>query len=240
MSTTDTLPPETPAEAKSGGGVVLQRLVRGHLSATLYLGNALEIAPTIQGIEHVITDPPYGISYQHGGGGKGKHWRTNLKPIVGDNAPFDPAPWLEYPNVLMMGANHYAQRLPHGRWLVWDKLNGLESFDSFSDVEIAWHNNRTGGDRIYRYMWKGICQQGDKEGGKIHPSQKPTPLMAWLMDQAKVPIGATVLDPYMGSGTTGIACLRTGRSFVGIETEPEYFAAAVSRLEREMNQGALL
>jgi len=64
--------------------------------------------------------------------------------------------------------------------------------------------------------------------------------MAWLMDQAKVPIGATVLDPYMGSGTTGIACLRTGRNFVGIETDPEYFAAAVSRLEREINQGALL
>src|ERR1019366_5475221 len=144
---------EATIQTASEPAVVLKRFVRGHLVATLYLGDCLEIAPQLQGIDAVITDPPYGIGYQHSGGGKGKHWRTNLKPIIGDNAPFDPAPWLEYHNVLMMGANHYAQRLPHERWLVWDKLNGLESFDSFSDVEIAWHNSRTGGDRIYRYMW---------------------------------------------------------------------------------------
>lgn len=89
-------------------------------------------------------------------------------------------------------------------------------------------------------MWKGICQQGDKEGGRVHPTQKPVPLMAWCMEQAGVPIGATVLDPYMGSGTTGIACLRTGRNFVGIEKDPKHFAVAVARLEREANQGVLL
>jgi len=196
-------------------------------------------------VDAVVTDPPYGMRMHTDHAARGRGSLAPVRdwlPVHGDDAPFDPAPILALgvPTVLW-GANWFADKLPPtSGWLVWDKLNGLESFDSFSDVEIAWHNNRTGGDRIYRYMWKGICQQGDKEGGKIHPSQKPTPLMAWLMDQAKVPIGATVLDPYMGSGTTGIACLRTGRNFVGIETDPEYFAAAVSRLEREINQGALL
>ena len=64
--------------------------------------------------------------------------------------------------------------------------------------------------------------------------------MCWCMAQAKVPIGATVLDPYMGSGTTGIACLRTNRNFVGIEKDPEHFKTACARLEAECNQGALL
>jgi DNA modification methylase len=217
----------------------LRRFVQGHLSATLYLGCCLEIAPTLQGVDAVISDPPYGIGYCKGSGGKGKHNRRNIEKIQGDDKPFDPAVWMEYENVLLWGADHYAQRLPRGRWLVWDKLNGLPSFDSFSDIEVAWHN-RTGAARIYHYMWKGICQQGDKEGGRVHPTQKPVPLMAWCMEQACVPIGATVLDPFMGSGTTGIACLRTGRNFVGIEKDPAHFANAVSRLEREANQGALL
>lgn len=75
---------------------------------------------------------------------------------------------------------------------------------------------------------------------RLHPTQKPVPLMAWCMERAKVPEGATVLDPYMGSGSTGIACLRTGRNFVGIEKDPKHFATALARLEREINQGVLL
>lgn len=209
------------------------------MSATLYLGDCLSIAPELQGVDAVISDPPYGIGHYKGNTGKGKHTRRNAETINGDNQPFDPAVWLEYENVLLWGADHYAQRLPRGRWLVWDKLNGLPAFDSFSDIEVAWHN-RPGAARIYHYMWKGICQQGDKEGGRVHPTQKPVPLMAWCMEQAGVTIGATVLDPYMGSGTTGIACLRTGRNFVGIEKDPKHFANALARIEREVNQGALL
>jgi site-specific DNA-methyltransferase (adenine-specific) len=63
--------------------------------------------------------------------------------------------------------------------------------------------------------------------------------MAWCMDVAKVLSGATVLDPYMGSGTTGIACLRTGRNFIGIEIDPRYYATACERMAREVD-GMLL
>lgn len=208
-------------------------------SVTLYLGDCLEIAPGLEGVDAVITDPPYGIGHVHSGGGKGKHARRNLQPILGDDAPFDPAPWLLFKNVILLGADHFAQRLPRGRWLVWDKLAGMTAFDNFSDVEVAWHN-RTGAARLFRYLWKGICQQGDKEGGRVHPSQKPTPLMAWLLYEARVEEGATVLDPYMGSGTTGIACLRTGRKFIGIEKDPAHFATALERIRREEAQGRLL
>ena len=215
------------------------RIERNGVTVELHCGDCLAIAPALTRGFAVISDPPYGIGYCKGSGGKGKHNRRNIERIQGDDEPFDPAVWLEYSNVLLWGADHYAQRLPRGRWLVWDKLNGLPSFDSFSDIEVAWHN-RTGAARIYHYMWKGICQQGDKEGGRVHPTQKPVPLMAWCLEQAGVQIGETVLDPYMGSGTTGVACLRTGRNFVGIECDTKHFTNAVARIQREARQGVML
>jgi DNA modification methylase len=69
--------------------------------------------------------------------------------------------------------------------------------------------------------------------------QKPVVLMSWMMDQAKVLEGSTVLDPYMGSGSTGIACLRTGRRFVGIEKDPTHYATALERITNELAQGDL-
>jgi DNA modification methylase len=74
---------------------------------------------------------------------------------------------------------------------------------------------------------------------RVHPAQKPVELLKWCMDQARVPEGATVLDPYMGSGTTGVACIRTGRKFIGIEIDAGHFATARKRLENELRQGML-
>jgi DNA modification methylase len=204
----------------------------------LILGDCLKIAPTLEGVDSVITDPPYGIGHVHSGKGKGDHNRRNVKPIHGDDSPFDPSAWLGFRSVIMFGADHFASRLPRGRWLVWDKLAGMESFDNFSDVEVAWQN-RTGAARIFRYLWKGICQQGDKDGGRVHPSQKPTPLMGWCIEQAGVPVGALILVPYMGSGTTLIAAIRTGRRAVGIEIDPTHYRTAVERVKRELAQPTL-
>lgn len=184
--------------------------------------------------EAIISDPPYGIGFVKGSGGKGKHHRRNLDPIAGDDEPFQPERWLKFPIVALFGADHFAQRLPEGKWLVWDKLAGLPAFDSFSDVEIAWVNQK-GASRIFPYLWKGICQAGDKEGGKMHVSQKPVPVMVWIMRESKVPVDALVCDPYMGSGTTGIACIRTGRKFIGIERDPVHFKTAVERIKRELD-----
>lgn len=203
---------------------------------TLILGDCRELLPI--SADAVISDPPYGIGYAHGGGGKGAHCRRELAPIIGDDAPFDPTPLLGYPIVVLWGADHYAQRLPRGRWLIWDKLNGQPSFDNFSDVEVAWFN-KPGASRLFRHLWKGILREGNVGQPRFHVSEKPVELMSWCMAVAKVPPGALVLDPYMGSGSTGIACLRTGRRFIGIEKDARYYRIACERIQREVDQGQL-
>jgi len=245
MSTTDTLPPETPAEAKSGGGVVLQRLVRGHLSATLYLGDCLEILPTLEGVDALVSDPPYGIDYANPHGrrkmpdGSWRHFDGGKK-IIGDDQDFNPAPLLNFPIVVLWGANHYAHRLTHnGKWLVWDKRCQVIPPRNQADCEMAWVS-KYGAARVLYHMWDGMVRDSERDTPRVHPTQKPVVVMGWCMDQAQVPEGATVCDPYMGSGTTGVACLRTNRNFVGIEKEPEHFKAALARLEAECNQGVLL
>jgi len=194
---------------------------------TLYLGDCREILPLLPKVDAVVTDPPYGISYQKGTGGKGKHTVRNIEAIAGDTEPFDPTPWLGFDEVILWGANHYASRLPHGRWLAWDKLAGMPEFDSFSDVEFAWRKGR-GKDRIFNHLWKGICKESEK-GGKErwHPTQKPVALMIWCIEQLPATC-RTILDPFMGSGTTGVACVKLGRRFIGIEIEPKYFDIASS------------
>lgn len=220
----------------------VRRFTLGDLSATLYLGDCREIAPTLQGVDAVISDPPYGIAYKHSGAGTTQAARLRgSRGIIGDDQPFDPAPWLGYDNVLLWGADHFRLRLPNsGRFLAWNKLADVAPWDSFSDVEFAWHSG-AGASRIFSMMWKGMAcdKRGENGGLREHPTQKPIRLMTWCLDVAKVPIGATVLDPFMGSGTTGIACLRTGRNFIGIEKDPRHFATAVARIEREVAQGVL-
>jgi len=197
----------------------------------------------------VITDPPYGIGHMHSGIGGTPETLNGGNPIGGmvwklhgDNKPFDPRPWLEYKTVVLWGANHYASRLPDKPcWLSWDKhlrhIPGL----SFSECEFAWTNIKAKKTRCFRFYWQGALRSGEANAQvHLHPTQKPVELMAWCMEVAKLPENCTVLDPYMGSGTTGIACLRTNRNFIGVEIDPEHFATAVARLEREANQGVLL
>jgi len=209
---------------------------------TLYLGDCMAIAPTLKGVDAVISDPPYGIAFQHSGGGNGKgkgKWLAKTCKIHGDDKPFDPSSWVEYPICLLWGADHYAQSLPYGGWLIWDKLGGREDFgDVFSDAEIAWQN-RKATCKIFRHLWKGLIRQGMGGVKRLHVSEKPIPLMAWSMEQAKVPEGATVLDPYMGSGSTIIAAIRTGRKAIGIEIDPCHYATAVERIKNELAQGDL-
>jgi len=208
--------------------------------ATLYLGDCCEIAPMLARPAAVISDPPYGIGYVasvparlHTGN------RINGGAVTGDVEPFDPAAWLAAADdVLLWGANHYAQRLPHGRWLAWNKLGGLEPWDQFSDVEFAWHNRRAA-DKLFSHLWKGLCQAGAGEK-RDHPTQKPVALMRWCIEQAKVPPGGVILDPYMGSGSTGVAAVQMRHPFCGIEIEERYFDIACRRIEQAQRQGDLL
>ena len=131
------------------------------------------------------------------------------------------------------GSNHFGARLPVGAKLVWIKRLD-DAFGSFlSDAEEAWMK---GGHGIY-------CKRDLSMNGETltrqHPCQKPVPLMAWCMDKAKVPEGATVVDPYMGSGSTIIAAIRTGRKAIGFEIDPEHFEATTARIKNELAQGDL-
>ena len=210
--------------------------------AVLYLGDNREIWPAL-GVraDAIVTDPPYGIGWAHRGGGRGLSSKRHTTPIIGDDVAFDPGPWLQRSDeIVLWGANHFAARLPHGRWLAWNKLADLAPFDSFSDVEFAWHNRR-GADRIYSLLWKGLLQ-GEKinNGLREHPTQKPVALMGWCLDQAKVFAGAVVADPYMGAGSTGVACMRRGCRFIGIEIDEGYFRTACRRIGEAARQPDLL
>jgi site-specific DNA-methyltransferase (adenine-specific) len=209
--------------------------------ATLYLGDCLEILPTLGKVDAVVTDPPYGIGYRHSAfganvkTGMGTFAARNEGAIVGDDKPFDPSPFLSFPDCIMWGANHFADRLPKSAgWLVWDKKLGLKE-DNFSDGEAAWHKRGTRL-RIYRKLWNGLLAHEPQER-RQHIMQKPIDLMLWCL--GFVPDAETILDPFMGSGTTGVACVNLGRKFIGIEIEPKYFDIACRRIEDAYKQPRL-
>ena len=222
----------------------MQRLVLA-LGVEVWLGDCLEIAPTLQGVDAVISDPPYGMNLNTDnsrfcGGTKGNMAKRGNgigtgkgKGIIDDDKPFDPSPWLAWEKVVLFGSNHFGARLPVGTKLIWIKRLD-DAFGSFlSDAEEAWMK---GGHGIY---CKRDLTMNAEAKTRQHPCQKPVPLMAWCMEKAKVPEGATVLDPYMGSGSTIIAAIRTGRKAIGIEKDPEHFKNAVERIKRELAQGDL-
>lgn len=215
-------------------------------NATLYLGDSLTLIEVLpRGA--IVTDPPYGIGYAHSGfhdGSIGNTRAANKRgapPVIGDDKPFDPAPWLAFPHVMMWGADHYYTRLPdYGRWLAWNKLGDMKPWDSFADVEFAWHS-KEGASRIFNMKWKGLaCDKVGEEGGlRYHTTQKPIRLMRWCIDQCKLPQDTVIVDPYMGSGTTGIAAAFAGHPFVGVEIEPRYFDIACERIANAQRQERL-
>ncbi len=197
----------------------------------LHHGDCLDILPTLAAgsVDAVICDPPYGIAHRRGkAGNRGKGITRGTLGIIGDDKPFDPTPLLNFPIVVLFGANWFAEKLPAGRWLIWDKQEHGGSGD-FSEAEIAWCNQGKAL-KIFRHMWLGVQRASEVGKPRLHPTQKPVKLMEWILDVAKVPKGATVLDPYMGSGTTGVACANTGRAFIGIERDEHYFAIASERI----------
>ena len=228
-------------------------IYRPNENVTLYRGDCLHILPTLADVDAVISDPPYGMgwdtnSLRFGGGksplivrkrGDGKDWGGG---VTGDDAPFDPSPWLAVPAVALFGMNHFAQRLPVGTTLVWIK-KGEHLYGRFlSDAELAWVK---GGHGVYVYTKqfppsvRAVEHANAAETFTAHPTQKPIGLMRWVMERAKVPFGATVLDPYMGSGTTGVACIRTGRRFIGIEIDPTHYETACKRIDNELQHMTL-
>ena len=200
---------------------------------TLYQGDCLDILPTLPAgaVDAVITDPPYGIGENHSKvASRGKL----AKPIDygtfnWDNKKVSPNTIKQILRVsnsqVIFGGNYYADLLPaSSSWIVWDKQNGA---NDFADCELAWTSHKKAV-RKYTYLWNGMIKQNPEK--RFHPTQKPLALMEWVINNYTKPRDV-ILDPFMGSGTTGVAAMRTGRKFIGIELEPEYFNIAAERIK---------
>lgn len=201
----------------------------------LILGDCLEVMPMLGKVDAVVTDPPYGIGYVHsGGGGKlAKSCSFGGVKIEGDDKPFDPSPFLNFETVVLFGANHFADKLPSSsNWLIWDKRDGICQNDQ-ADCEIAW-TNKKGPARIIRHLWNGMLKDSERGLSRVHPTQKPIVVMEWVIKQVGSP--DNILDPFMGSGTTGVACVKLGRKFIGIELDEKYFDIACRRREEAYKQ----
>lgn len=206
---------------------------------TIFQGDCRVIAPTLEPCpEAVITDPPYGVGwdtdYTRFTGDHG-HLNLALPPVHGDADPFDPSPWLAFERCVMFGANHYAPKLPASpTWIVWDKRCGLKSefTESFADCELAWVKE-DGPARIFRHYWNGMLKDSERGEKRLHPTQKPVALMAWIIQKYCLP-DDVILDPYMGSGTTLIAAKKLGHKAIGIEYERAYCDIAAARLQQEV------
>ena len=210
--------------------------------ATLYLGDCMDILSILDKVDAVITDPPYGIDYKpktrstkaNDFYARGK-FNTDFKKIDGDDKEFNPTLFLHL-NCLFWGANNFAHYLPSSNgWLVWHKTGGITGF-KMSECELAW-SNMISSTRHIDHMWHGFKRDSEAGEKVLHPTQKPVAVMAWCIEQVGKP--ETILDPFMGSGTTGVAAIQMGRKFIGIERDPKYFDIACKRIEQAVAQPRL-
>lgn len=206
---------------------------------TLILGDCLEVMKDLEPVDAVVTDPPYGINQDKGfdgfdgfgGFGKAIERRTYKgawdKQRVSEEVV---SRCLEAGrDVILWGGQYYADLLPaQGKWLWWDKC---QTMPTYGDGELAWTNLSGVAPKKFVYSNNGLMA---KEKNKQHPTQKPIQLMRWCL--GFVPDAQTILDPFMGSGTTGVACAQMGRSFIGIEQDTDYFAIAVERITKAYEQ----
>jgi DNA modification methylase len=196
----------------------------------LYLGDCREILPTLPKVDLILTDPPYGLGDKLKGG-KGE-WSGGFE--VAPEWDKEPLPvWLILQCIdkgsfsIVWGGNYYELKPARG-WLAWDKMQEHTS----GHYEMAWTNLDIA-TRTFRQSRVEAYGRMDKQ----HPTQKPVGLMEWCL--TFVPDALTVCDPFMGSGTTGVACARMGLHFTGIERERKYFDIAVRRIEQAYAQPRL-
>lgn len=195
--------------------------------ATLHLGDCRDVLPTLEKVDAVVTDPPYGI-------GITKSNRLAVSRGMGGKSWDDETPHADFitqmiehgKQTIIWGGNYF--RLPETRCvLVWDKQNDERDF---ADLEMAWTNIDAVA-RIFRMRPQGM------DGGKVHPTQKPIRLMKWCISKLDDP--KTILDPFGGSGSTIVAAVMMGIDAIYIERDPEYFAIACERIDNAQRQADL-
>lgn len=209
--------------------------------ATLILGDCMSMFPHVPKVDAVITDPPYGL-----GEARKDHKSRNK---LASSPTYERLSWDDSPapqealdhirrvsdTQVIFGGNYFP--LPPAKcWLIWDKINGE---NDFADAEMAW-TNINGAVRLIRHMWAGMLRDSERTEIRVHPNQKPVAVMAWAIDKAKLQPNSLILDPYMGSGTTGVAAVQAGHRFIGIEAHEAYFNAACQRIEDAQRQARLI
>lgn len=202
--------------------------------ATLYLGSGEDVLPTLEKACAVITDPPYGIGASAGIGKYGRLKVAQSGDYGWDNEiPTDDLLALVLAagdKKIIFGGNYFP--LPPSRnFLIWDKGAGFKG-RNFAECEMAWCS----WDANARVLSYDPLARGDYKN-KEHPTQKPVAVMTWAILHAGA--ASTIVDPFMGSGSTGVAALQLGRKFVGIERDERYFEIACRRIERAVAQGQL-
>lgn len=211
--------------------------------STVYRADCSDVIPLLPKVDALVTDPPYGIGEAEG---KAKTRTSGLASRKRDASRYqrdygvsewddetadaeiaaavDKARW-----AIVFGGNYY-DLPPTSCWLVWDKLNGETDF---ADCELAWTNLPKAVRRI-RFLWNG-CMRRERDIPREHPTQKPVEVMRWCIEH--LPDNTrTILDPFMGSGTTGVAAVKLGKRFIGIEREQKYFDIACKRIEDAYRQ----
>lgn len=195
---------------------------------TIYHGDCRELLSEVKppATCHIITDPPYGISHR-----TSSYW--NGETIHGDDEPFDPSHLLPFDGALIFGANHFAQKLPPSAgWIVWNKRDRVSRRLPGSDAELAW-TTLTSQVRIYTHVWVPHTLRDEPI---FHPTQKPVVLLRRILEELSH--NATIIDPYMGSGTTLRASKDLGKRAIGIEIEERYCEIAAQRMSQEVLFGA--
>jgi DNA modification methylase len=209
----------------------------------LILGDCREVLPGLPKHDLLLTDPQYGIGRDKGAaiGGFDSTGKYERRPKQYEGGWDEARPTAEEfktivrisKAAIIWGGNYFADILPQaGRWLFWDKLN---SMPSYSDGEMAWTSLKGVAVKTFKQCNNGLASMRD--GERYHPTQKPVNLIEWCFSFA--PDARTVCDPFMGSGTTGVACVRLGKSFTGIERERKYFDIACQRIYNAQRQSKL-
>ena len=199
--------------------------------ATLYLGDCRDILPTLGKVDAVVTDPPFGV-------GNFVQTAGNIRGVAVEWNDQTPAPEVfEMIRVssrhrIIWGANFFNCFEPNGGAIIWDKAQPMPNF-SKAEIASCTHFKKT---EIVRIPWTNfiVAQKGQTD----HPCERPVELYRWCIEYLPGPVN-TVLDPFLGSGSCGVAAVQMGRDFIGIEREPKYFDIACKRIAEAQRQGDL-
>lgn len=203
--------------------------------ATLYNADCADVVknwPIDLGVCAVVSDVPYGIKAA-ARGTVGTSRLAKVKDYGASEWDNKPVEWTLMQSLMglgkwqiIFGGNYYP--MPASScWLIWDKVNSGD----FADCEMAWTNLKKAV-RLKRYMWNGMLREKGAQRGD-HPTQKPLEVMKWAISHLPDDV-ETIIDPFSGSGTTGVAAIQMGKRFIGIEREEKYFQAMCRRI-RETN-----